>query len=361
MGGIKLDWADVIARYGIDEAKAAFAIQAEAVDTVREVCAGHGIEAAISGEGELALAHKPSRMAELEADRAFLKAYFGHETEVLTKDDLVVRGVSGPGFHGGLLNPKGFGVHPLRYVRGLARAAAGNAARIHGRSEVTGWERTATGHRLLTAKGRVSARHILFATNGYTPEGLAGPLRGRLMPVLSNILVTRPLTDDERAAQGWTAATMAFDTRKLLHYFRLLPDGRFMFGGRGGTNAADNAAPVMERRLRAEFEALFPAWAQVEHTHFWRGLACLSYGLVPFVGALDPVRSVWGACAYHGNGVSMASWSGQAVADLIAGTGREADLPALVTAAPRPFPLPALRGAYLKGAYLWYGVKDAWL
>jgi glycine/D-amino acid oxidase-like deaminating enzyme len=166
---------------------------------------------------------------------------------------------------------------------------------------------------------------------------------------------------DERAAQGWTAATMAFDTRKLLHYFRLLPDGRFMFGGRGGTNAADNAAPVMERRLRAEFEGLFPAWAQVEHTHFWRGLACLSYGLVPFVGALDPVRSVWGACAYHGNGVSMASWSGRTVADLIGGGRQAKDLPSLMTAAPKPFPLPALRGAYLKGAYLWYGVKDAWL
>lgn len=361
MGGIKLDWSRVIARWGLDEARAAFAMQGEAVDTVRETCAEHGIDASISGEGELALAHKPSRMAELRADRDFLKATFGHETELLSAADLAARGTAGPGFHGGLLNPKGFGIHPLRYLRGLARAAAGNAARIHGRSEVTGWERTPRGHRLVTAKGSVTATHVLFATNGYTPERLARPLRGRLMPVLSNIIVTRPLTQDERAAQGWTAPTMAFDTRKLLHYFRLLPDGRFMFGGRGGTDASDGAAPAMEHQLRAEFEDMFPAWAHVEHTHFWRGLACLSYGLVPFAGALDERPTVWGACAYHGNGVSMASWSGKAVADLIGGGRRSEDLPSLMTAAPRPFPLPALRAAYLKGAYLWYGVKDAWL
>jgi glycine/D-amino acid oxidase-like deaminating enzyme len=361
MGGIKLDWATVIARHGLAEARAAFAMQRDAVDTVRALCAEHGIDAAISGEGELALAHKPSRMKELEADGRFLSATFGHQTELLSVEDLKARGTCGPGFHGGLLNPHGFGVHPLAYVRGLARAAAGNAARIHARSQVTGWEREGAGHRLITARGSVTARHVLFATNGYTPEGLAAPLRGRLMPVLSNILVTRPLTEAERAVQGWTAPTMAFDTRRLLHYFRLLPDGRFLFGGRGGTDGSDSAAGAMERQLRAEFAALFPAWAHVEHEYFWRGLACLSYGLVPFVGALDEARSVWAACAYHGNGVSMASWSGQAVADLIAGTAREADLPAPVTAALKPFPLPALRGAYLKGAYLWYGVKDAWL
>src|SRR5690606_28279120 len=236
--------------------------------------------------GELALAHSAAQMAAMATEADLLAATFGHRGELLSADELKARGTWAPGFHGGLLNPHGFGLHPLRYVRGLARAAVATGARIHARSRVTGWDGAGRGHRLVTARGSVTADHVLFATNGYTPEHLARPLRGRLMPVLSNILVTRPLSDDERAAQGWTAATMAFDSRKLLHYVRLLPDGRFMFGGRGGTDAADGAAPAMERRLRAEFEALFPAWADVAHEYFWRGFACLSYGRVPFVGAL---------------------------------------------------------------------------
>jgi hypothetical protein len=43
-------------------------------------------------------------------------------------------------------------------------------------------------------------------------------------------------------AQGWTSPLMAFDSRKLLHYFRLLPNGRFLFGGRGGTDASDEGS-----------------------------------------------------------------------------------------------------------------------
>ena len=37
-----------------------------------------------------------------------------------------------------------------------------------------------------------------------TPRGPAPALRGRLLPALSSILVTRPLTAAEQAAQGWT-------------------------------------------------------------------------------------------------------------------------------------------------------------
>ena len=83
---------------------------------------------------------------------------------------------------------------------------------------------------------------MVIATNGYTTESVFHHHRDRLMPALSNIIVTRPLTEDERAEQGWTSRVMAYDTRNLLHYFRLLPDGRFLFGGRGGTDASDGGA-----------------------------------------------------------------------------------------------------------------------
>ena len=71
------------------------------------------------------------------------------------------------------------------------------------------------------------------------------------MPALSNIIVTRRLTRRERAEQGWTSRVMAYDTRNLLHYFRLLPDGRFLFGGRGGTDASDGGAEPMKAHMIA--------------------------------------------------------------------------------------------------------------
>ena len=55
------------------------------------------------------------------------------------------------------------------------------------------------------------------------------------MPVISSIVVTRPLTDDELAAHGWVTRNPVINARKILNYFRLLPDNRFLFGARGST------------------------------------------------------------------------------------------------------------------------------
>src|SRR3546814_16538138 len=100
------------------------------------------------------------------------------------------------------------------------------------------------------------------------------------MPAQSSIIVTRPLSPAERAAQGWTSTVMCADTRRLLHYFRLLPDGRFLWGGRGGISGSPAAARRAQRHLRRSFERHFPAWRHVETEYFWRGPVCLTQPLV---------------------------------------------------------------------------------
>lgn len=361
VGAAKLGWRAMIARYGLDETQLFHASQVDAIGLVDALCAEHGIDAQIERGGEVTLAHRQARVAGLRAEADFLRATFGVEASYLSPAALAERGLASPAFHGGLHDPHALGIHPLRYARGLAAAATRHGAKLHGSSRVIGWERTNGQHRLITRSGSVRARHVIFATNGYTPESLASPLAGRLMPALSNILVTRPLSRDEQVAQGWTSRLVAFDTRNLLFYFRLLGDGRFLFGGRGGIVSADTSAPVMEAYLRRHFAAAFPAWAQVEHTHFWRGFVCLSRDLVPYLGALDEGATVWTALAYHGNGVAMATWSGRQLADLIAGRAKKEDLPAVVTRRLAAFPLPALRQLYLRAAYAGFRVKDGWL
>jgi glycine/D-amino acid oxidase-like deaminating enzyme len=178
------------------------------------------------------------------------------------------------------------------------------------------------------------------------------------MPALSSIIVTRPLSEDERKAQGWTSPLMAYDSRKLLHYFRLLPDGRFLFGGRGGTDASNAGADAYRPVLTSAFHDLFPEWRNVEITHYWRGFVCLAYDLVPYVGPLDDRKTVWTALAYHGNGVAMGSWCGRAVAGLMTNKTAREDVPKVLTRRLAKFPLPAFRPLYLKGAYVWYGLKD---
>src|SRR5699024_7562560 len=85
----------------------------------------------------------------------------------------------------------------------------------------------------ITPHGVVNAKHVVIATNGYSTEKLHPSLKARLMPVLSSIVVTRPFSPDELIKAGFTTTNIVIDTRKLLNFYRLLPDGRILLGSRG--------------------------------------------------------------------------------------------------------------------------------
>jgi glycine/D-amino acid oxidase-like deaminating enzyme len=80
---------------------------------------------------------------------------------------------------------------------------------------------------------------------------------------------------------------------------------------------------------------------------------------VPYIGPLDGKETVWTALAYHGNGVAMGSWSGRLVARMLLDKKARDEAPAVITRRLAKYPLPAFRPLYLKGAYLWFGWKDA--
>jgi glycine/D-amino acid oxidase-like deaminating enzyme len=358
IGSHKLPYGVMIKRYGLEATQSYYQAMRDSVELVADNLRRFAIDAWVSGSGEVTLAHHPSRISGLREEQEFLKSTFGEDTTFLSKDDLQALGLKGPAFFAGLKAQVGFGLHPLNYVRGLARAASGAGARLHAQSALLRWEETPSAHLLHTRDGRLAARHVIVATNGYTPEHISPLHRGRLLPALSSIIVTRQLSDAERAAQGWISGLMAFDSRNLLHYFRLLPNGRFLFGGRGGTDGSAAGDTAYRPVLTKAFHELFPAWRHVDVTHYWRGLVCLAYDRVPYLGALNEGKTVWTAIAYHGNGVAMGSWCGRALAHLLLGRTSEETLPPVLTRRLARFPLPAFRPLYLKGAYLWYGWQD---
>lgn len=149
---------------------------------------------------------------------------------------------------------------------------------------------------------------------------------------------------------------MCYDTRHLLHYFRLMPDRRMLFGMRGAVRTTPASLRRTRRRIRADFDAMFPAWAHVETPHFWAGLVCLSRSLAPFAGPLPDMPGAYAALAYHGNGLAMGSYAGQQVAKMALGQAHE--LPGFMQAPLQRFPLGRFRRAILPPVYGWYGVKD---
>ncbi|MCP1335879.1 NAD(P)/FAD-dependent oxidoreductase [Futiania mangrovi] len=344
--------------YGEAETRAFLNSQVEAVDLVAGLIAEHGIAAEAVGDAEFGVSHDRKGF---EALTQLCDGYgkYGIGATLYTQASFAREFYDAREQHGALKVHCGFAINPLRLVQGLAHAAAAAGARLFPRSAVLEWRREAGGHMLVTRTGTVRAKRVIVAVNGFLDEGLHFGLAGRFLPVISNILVTEPLSPDLRAAHNWRTLCPMWSTRTLLFYYRMLPDGRFLFGARGDTSGrAEDGARMrgwMERRL-AE---VFPHWAGVKTEHFWRGLICMTRNRVPALGLLDGDESVSFAMGYHGNGVNSAVWAGRALARALAlGKDGWAAIPAIYRGGAPRFPFPELRRLYLAGAFLYYRATD---
>lgn len=354
--GLSLD--TLISRYGEAEAKRFIASQLEAVSFVRDFAQSENLDIAMQGEGELHVAHAPSRYARLEHERDLLQGTFGIAARLVPREEVAAEWYDSTEQFGALHMPVGFGLHPLRFARGLAAAAARAGAKLHGNSPVIRWEREGEMHRLVTPTGAIRASRVVVATNGFTRPPVPAALSGNVIPVMSNIVVTRPLTQSELAAQNWRTETPCANTRNLLFYYRLLPDRRFLFGARGDLTGRPEDGVRMRRFMERRLAEVFPGWSHVETTHSWRGFVCMAARLTPSLGVLPDDPGVFFALGYHGNGVAAAPWAGRLLAQLIGGTAKFTDIPAPVRGAPLSIPFPALRRWYLRGALGYYRLMD---
>ncbi len=355
LGGAKLSPAAMHRQFGKDAARTYADSEQAAVDLCRDLLATHKISADIHSQGETQLAHSPRAMSDLRKE-AQDATNLGRSAMLIEQSDLAGHGLAGP-FFGALTTPVGFGVNPRKFLFGLADAAKRAGARLFRDSPIIGLRQSSGFCHLDVPGGRITARHVIIATNGYSNDTLPDWLRGRYLPSQSSIQVTRPLTDAELANQGWTSDQMAYDSRHLLHYFRLMPDRRFLFGMRGGLGSSARAEEKIRRQLHQHFIRMFPAWQNVEITHRWSGLISLGAGLVPFIGAVPDHPGFFAGLNYHGNGVAMGTYAGRLLADLVQGQTPQLPYSPIVQSAPK-FPLGAARRLLLPLAYTYYGAKD---
>ncbi|MGR3712007.1 MAG: FAD-dependent oxidoreductase [Shimia sp.] len=328
----------------------------DAVDYVDQLITDAGWDVDRHSEGETLLAHKPAAMTEMIAEADSTDAQYGVTSKVIPKEALRENGLGG-NFHGAVTFPVGFALNPRKYMSQLANAVENAGAILYCGAHVTEVAQGGGVWTLRTAQGQLRAKKLVIATNGYSSEQVPSWMAGRYFPAQSSIMVTRPLTSEERAAQGWTSLQMSYDSRHLLHYFRLMPDGRFLFGMRGGITTTKGVNDRIRRKIRIHFDKLFPAWQHVEAPWFHTGFVCLSRSLTPFAGAVPNQDGLYAAFAYHGNGVGMGSYAGALLADEILGrtTLRHPDL---MRQEPARFPLGRFRRLLMYPAYVGYELAD---
>ena len=348
MGGTGLGSSGVIRRFGEEAAKSYYRTQVDAVELVRQIVTEEKINVQMQGDGELDTAHTKKSHERQKLEHEALTSVLGIEAELFGPDEFRERFYDSAEQYGGMLVRPTFGLHPLRYCRGLAAAAARHGASLHDRSEVVEWNKRGDGfHHLITRDGTLRARKVVYATNGFISEDLRPEFCGYTLPIISAIIATRPLSDEERAAHHWHTELPAANTRRILNYYRMLPDGRFLLGGRGHGRGEPRGEQQTFSQLQHTLGKIWPHWRDIEIEYKWLGLICFTGSLRSVIGQTEGDSSVFYGYGYHGNGVANGTWTGKKLAEWI-GTGNVPELPDIIRGIGKKFPVPKLRFNYLQ-------------
>jgi YD repeat-containing protein len=229
----------------------------------------------------------------------------GARTRALDKDE--VAAITGsPRFHGGWLHEEAGHLNPLGYCRGLARAVIQEGGTIHTNSPVTGCERQADGWAISTAKGKVIADKVIFATGAYTVGGW--PKLDQTFKIQKVfVAATQPLSDDERQSI-LPRNTTIHDGRGDIYVYKYNAEGRivasmFPMGRRG--RDMEYTQQVMSDRLKW----LHPQITQeILWEYFWFGELDMQYRTVPRLYDLAP--GVVALTGLSGRGVPTGSMLG---------------------------------------------------
>lgn len=339
--------------HGVDRARRMYSIGQEAVACVERYVETFGIaDAGLRMSGNLRCAHNSSALASLTAEAEISKEVFGDGTTSILNAEAVRQETGSSDFVGGVLVRQAGIIHPLNYVRGLARAVRARGGRIFERSMMIAREKTPNGVRVITQQGSVAARHLVIGTNGYSSlsDGVKTPLRRTIVPFRSAMIATAPL-DDEIFRNLMPHNRSYSETRRMMRWFRRVDD-RMLFGGRGAFGREDSQSAYLA--LEKAMKHLFPQLSTVPITHRWSGLVAMTMNSLPQVGSLD--KHTHFALGYNGAGVAMSSLMGRYVIDLV--TGAHPDLALIGPTRPRTVPFYFLREPAVRLVAGWYQFLD---
>ena len=324
----------------------------EAFDHLEALIADEGIACDYERSGQLYLAHAGRLVPYLQDLAREHAEEFGEPVRFVPRDELGAE-IGSDVWHGGVVFDRTGGLHPAKLHAGLVRLALAAGAEIRERTAATDLTDRGSGHRdgrflIRTERGTLRADHVIVTTNAYA-DALIPELARRVLPIGSFIVATEPLEPD-LARQISPRHRMFVNTKNLLFYWRLSPDGRLVFGGRRSLQHATvaDAADYLVRSLHQ----VHPQLRDVAVTHRWGGNVAVTLDRMPHVGQ---IRGAWYATGCNGSGVALNTWLGHRLGQVVLG---EAPPPAFADLHHRPIPLHRLRKLYLPVVGQWFRFQD---
>ena len=351
--GLKLPASTLIKRYGKEVTAKMFAASLDSIDFVEKLVHAESIGCNFVRSGHLEVACKAKHYDDLQRSAEAAARDFDHQQRIIPKEELQSE-IGSTIYHGGLVDEASAGLNPARYVAGLAQAAERAGAQIFEQTRVEEIQREGTrGWKLATARGTLRATDVLIATSGYT-SAVTPVLQKKIIPIGSYIIVTEVLPD-ALAHELSPRNRMIYDSKNYLHYYRLTPHGRLLFGGRAAffpetTDTIRRSAEILQR----DMVRVYPQLRDTKIEYVWGGTLDFAFDIMPHAGKIDGIHFALG---YAGHGVAMSTYLGDKVAKAI--LDGEADNPFMKIPFPgAPFGIYNGKPWFLPFAGAWFKLLD---
>ena len=346
--GYSTDLDNIVRKVGHDQAAEIYRLSIEGVGIITDNIQALGIRDAAQTRGIMSVIRYDDADG-LQTYRDHLDRDFGRKLVFMPTEE-VRQTLRSSKYYQALYADDAFHFHPLNYCRALAREITRLGGRIHEGSKVTATDLSRPTKTVWTAEGQISASTIVFAGGGYT-DALCPALRRSILPIATYILLTEPAAAIIDGAIHTKAGIG--DDRRAGDYYRVVDDGRLLWGGRITTRINDPAN--LAALLRKTMVSTYPQLGRLKIEVAWSGLMAYARHLMPQIGQLRP--GVWYCTAFGGHGMNTSSIGGRLVAEAITGASDRYRLFA-------PFGLVWNGGAFGTTAaqltYWSYQVQDFW-
>ncbi|MDF1750807.1 MAG: FAD-binding oxidoreductase [Alphaproteobacteria bacterium] len=351
IAGLKHDLAELERLVGPDMARRMIGFADKTADTAFGIIDRLKLDCDAVRGGWIQSSHGVGVLEE-QKKKAEKMAARGRAVSILSKEEMIER-VGTDWYVGGLLDAAGGTVQPLKLARGLARAAQSAGAQIHGETPVTNLSKGKQGWVLTAANGMtVTAAKVLLCTNGYSDlTPLQNATTRSVVPFYSYQMATAPLSDNllkSLPAQGLGVS----EARRVLSYYRIDSQGRFIMGARGKLNGSlDQSAFDLARQRMKE---MYPRLDSVPMESFWNGRVAVTTDSLPRLMQIAP--GLGAAVGWNGRGVAMTTSMGSVLADWLTDVPQQ-DLP-MPIGTPRPIPFHWLKRPAAGIAVQWKSFLD---
>ena len=300
----------VAARVGPDAARALYGLSRFGTEYVRREIA-EGDPSIRMGDGWQGCL-RYSNPQEKAAAAAAMSRDYGQAMQVFDVAETRAR-VDSERYFQSSYDPTAFHMHPLRYALMIARKAEAAGAALHEDSPVLSVERQGTRHVVRTAGGEVRAANVVYCVSSL--DRRLHPATGRaVLPVATYVAVTEPLTQDVIRTRSAIS-----DSRRAGNYYRLVDEGRLLWGGAITTRISEPAR--LAERMKGDMLSVFPSLGNPKIDYAWAGLMGYARHFMPLIGTDG--QGQWWATAFGGHGMNTTAMGGILMARGIASNDDE--------------------------------------